>query len=59
MSNREFMQTLDTARFEAAMHAIYFEGYIKKGSTPSCIDVVAWLHDDCTKHQLFWNKVLN
>ncbi len=59
MTNKEFMQTLDTEAFEEAMHAIYFGGIIKKGSTPSANDVIAWLNEDFMKYQTFWTMVVN
>lgn len=60
MTNRKYMQTLNDEKFEAVMHAIYFECICcRMGCTPNMYQVRQWLSDSKDNHSEFWKQIDN
>ena len=58
MTNREYMQTLNDEKFEAVMHAIYFECICcPMGDIPHMYQVMSWLSDSKDNHSDFWKQI--
>ena len=54
------MQTLNDEKFEAVMHAIYFECICcRMGCTPNMYQVRQWLSDNKDTHSDFWKQIDN
>ena len=64
MTNREFMQSLDTDHFAIALASVMQKpalwvlgGYVKQHSTPNDLDIIEWLEQPYDKDGTFWQYV--
>ena len=64
MTNREYMQTLDSETFASVMHTLYFypkllfrDDVVKSHSTPLDSDIVEWLNDKYDSESDFWKYI--